>query len=439
LSNSKIGNIHRSHYSSQLDRSLLGKKVRVAGWVEDSRLVGGIIFLTIRDPRGISQVVYRRQDTEASIFSRAAKVQRQSAVVAEGIVSETRSKKTRVELKGQDLTVLNEATHPLPLDPTGRVPSSIDLRLDSRALDLRSPRVAAIFRLRHHVTQSIRRTFSEKGFMEVNTPRLIKAGAEGGATLFSLDYFGTPAYLAQSPQLYKEQLTLAIDRVFEISTFFRAERSATRKHLNEFVSVDMEAAFMDEHDVMGICEDIIVEAYKAVSKSCPEELSLLNLDLKVPEKPFPRMTYTQAIDSLRNSGLKVKPGEDLTDAMLGALGSSRPDFFWITEWPTALKPFYIEVKEDDPQYSRSFDLMMGPLELASGGMRVNIKSKLEQRLLEHGLNLDSFKYHLAAFDWGMPPHSGWGLGLDRLMMVIAGVKNIRECVLYPRDQFRIVP
>jgi aspartyl-tRNA synthetase len=439
LSNSKSNNVHRTHYSSQLDKSLLGKKVRVAGWVEDSRVVGGIIFLTIRDPRGISQIVYRRQDTQQHIFDRALKVPRQSAVVAEGIVSETRSKDTKMEVKGEDLMILNEAIHPLPLDPTGRVSSSIDVRLDARALDLRSPGVAAIFTVRHHVAQSIRRTFSENGFVEVSTPRLIKAGAEGGATLFSLDYFGNPAFLAQSPQLYKEQLTLALDRVFEISTFFRAEKSATRRHLNEFVSVDMEAAFMDEDDVMRICEDIIVEAYRTVTENCGEQLLLLNVDVKVPEKPFAKMTYADAVESLRKSGLTVNLGDDLTDAMLGTLGRSRPDFFWLTEWPTVLKPFYIEVTQNDPDYTRSFDLMKGPLELASGGMRVSIKEKLQQRLSKLGLDLNSFKHHLSAFDWGMPPHSGWGLGLDRLVMTMLDVRNIKECVLYPRDQFRLVP
>lgn len=439
MSNSKNSNIHRTHYSTQLDRSLLGKKVRVAGWVEDSRVVGGIAFLTIRDPRGISLIVYRRQDTQHSVFDRVLKVPRQSAVAAEGIVSETRSKETRMELKGEDLIILNEAAHPLPLDPTGRVSSSIDVRLDARALDLRSPNVSAIFTVRHHVTQSIRRTFSEKGFIEVSTPRLIKAGAEGGATLFSLDYFGKPAYLAQSPQLYKEQLTLALDRVFEISTFFRAEKSATRRHLSEFVSVDMEAAFLDEDDVMQICEDIIVEAYRTVNENCREQLTLMNVDVKVPEKPFAKMTYAEAVEDLTKSGLKVNLGDDLTDAMLGALGKSRQNFFWLTEWPTVLKPFYIEVKENNPDYTRSFDLMRGPLELASGGMRVNIKEKLQQRLSRLGLNLNSFKHHLSAFDWGMPPHSGWGLGLDRLVMTMINAKNIKECVLYPRDQFRLVP
>ncbi|MEM2635224.1 MAG: amino acid--tRNA ligase-related protein, partial [Nitrososphaerales archaeon] len=238
--------VRRTHYSSQLSKSLLGSKVSVIGWIEDIRALGGIIFLTIRDVMGKAQIVFTKEKTPLELFEVVKKIPRQSVIMVEGKVKESKAKDFEVEVEGEKLEILAEAIHPLPIDPTGRVKASIDTRLDARALDLRNPSVAAIFKIRHHALQSIRKTFIERGFIEVNTSRIIGQAAEGGANLFSLDYFGKIAYLAQSPQLYKEQLTLSLERVFEISNFFRAEKSHTRKHLNEFISVDMEAAYFDE-------------------------------------------------------------------------------------------------------------------------------------------------------------------------------------------------
>jgi aspartyl-tRNA synthetase len=313
----------------------------------------------------------------------------------------------------------------------------MDKRLDARALDLRNPENLAIFRIRHVALQSIRKSLIEQGFLEVNTAKIIGQAAEGGANLFSLDYFGKKGYLAQSPQLYKEQLTMALDRVFEIGSFFRAEKSHTRRHLNEFTSVDIEAAFADEDDVMEVLEDTVRATIGVARDECSKELSILNHDLK-PLGKIERITYSQAIAELKKSGVEIKDGDDLTDQSLGVLASKHPAFFFLVEWPALLKPFYI-ARKDDTQISRSFDLQYGALELSSGGMRVSSRKELEHRLKEAGLSIESFAAHLEVFDWGMPPHSGWGLGLDRFMMILTGKANIRDVVLYPRDQFRFTP
>jgi aspartyl-tRNA synthetase len=355
----------------------------------------------------------------------------------QGLLKESKAKNVSVEVQIQQFRVLSEAVHPLPLDPTGRIDTNPDKRLDARALDLRNPENLAIFRIRHVALQSIRKALIEDGFVEVNTSKIIGQAAEGGATLFSMDYFGRKGYLAQSPQLYKEQLTMALDRVFEIASFFRAEKSHTRRHLNEFVSVDIEAAFADEKDVMDVLEEMVKKTIGDVKQSCSNELQLLNHDLRAPEL-IERISYSQAIAELKKEGVDVKFGEDLSDQTLGVLGKKHSSFYFLDKWPASLKPFYI-AREEGTDFSRSFDFQYGALELASGGMRVSDRKELEERLKSAGLSLESFSSHLQVFDWGMPPHSGWGFGFDRFMMVLTGKSNIREVVLYPRDQFRLTP
>ncbi|MCP8310784.1 MAG: aspartate--tRNA(Asn) ligase [Candidatus Methylarchaceae archaeon HK01M] len=431
--------LERRFFASELDESLLGEKVNVAGWVEDIRPLGALIFLTVRDASGVVQAVFGKSNTPQDVFTTASSVARQSIVVIHGTVKESKAKDMRVEIQSDSIEILSLATHPLPIDPTGRVDSSLDLRLDSRALDLRNPSKAAIFKIKHTALQSIRKTLIDEKCIEVNTPKIIGQAVEGGATLFSLDYFGKEAFLAQSPQLYKEQLTLSLGRVFEISTYFRAEKSHTRRHINEFVSVDLEAAFSYKDDVMVMLEKVATKAIEDVLKNCQDELQILNRDIVVPRIPFDKITYSEAIEELAESGLRMNFGEDLDTKALRKLGKRHKGFYFIVDWPTKLKPFYIETKEGNYEISESFDLMYDYIELASGGTRVSDKEKLERRLSDSGLDTKKFSDHLKAFTWGMPPHAGWGLGLDRFIMVLTGMRNIREVVLYPRDRFRLNP
>lgn len=429
----------RTHYSSDLSKKLVGQRVSVAGWVEDVRSLGSLLFMTIRDVSGVSQAVFIKDKTPPGEFLTAKLVTRQSAVIVQGVVRKSRAKGMEVEIHAERIHVLSSATPPLPIDPTGRVGSSLDTRIDARALDLRNPQVAAIFKVKHTTLQSIRRILAEDRFIEVNTPKIIGAAAEGGATLFGVDYFGKHAYLAQSPQLYKEQLTLSLDRVFEVSTYFRAEKSHTRRHLNEFVSVDIEAAFFLKEDVMKVAEEVVFRAIKDVLKECPKELKTLRFAPELPRMPFERITYSDAIRELERSGFKITPGQDLDTRALRRLSKIHSSYYFIVDWPTSLKPFYIDTKEEDKDYTESFDLMCGYVELASGGLRVSDGKKLAERIAESGLSLDSFSDHLKAFTWGMPVHSGWGLGLDRFVMVLTGRKNIRDVVLFPRDRLRLTP
>ncbi len=428
--------IRRTHYTSELNDSLVGKSVRIAGWIEDLRELGSIVFLTVRDVSGAAQVV---ATPEQILLSPGDKIPRQSVVAISGVVQKSKAKAFPVEVKAGEVSVLSVAKHPLPVDPTGRVGSSIDARLDARALDLRNPAVMSLFKIRHEALQSIRRTLAQQKFVEVNTPKVIGSASEGGANLFSFEYFGKRAYLAQSPQLYKEQLTMALDRVFEIASYYRAEKSHTIRHLNEFVSIDIEAAFMDAEDVMQVAELVVRNALADLKERCPGELEQLGTEVTVPSLPFERVTYAQILADLAKDGIKLEFGEDLPDHALRVLGERRKGYYWIVDWPLKLKPFYIHEKEGDPNLSCSFDLQYGFLELASGGRRQHDVSKLRDRLKEQGLNPDDFRDHLKVFEWGMPPHSGWGLGFDRFIMAVCNAKNIREVVLYPRDTERLAP
>jgi len=393
----------KTHDISELNEELIGKQVVLGGWIEDLRKLGKMSFITLRDVSGISQVIVKGE-----LNDNLGEINRQSVVSIKGIVQETKARDFAFEVKAEEL-------------------------------DMRNQKTASIFKLRHHVLQSLRKTLAEKKFIEITTPKIIGSASEGGADLFSLDYFGDTAYLAQSPQLYKEQMTIGLERVFEISNFYRAENSHTGRHLTEFTSIDIEAAFMDYTDVMDVLEALVIEVYKFTSENCKKEQEMIDHTIEIPSAPFERITYNQCIEELKQAGEKVEFGDDLLDAHLRIIGKNHPGFYFLTDWPMKLKPFYIREKDEDATLSRSFDLQFGYLELSSGGTRLHDSELLKSRLKEQDLDPAQFTDHLKTFDWGMPPHSGWGMGLDRLMTTLIGIDNVREVVLYPRDPDRLRP
>ena len=421
---------------SQLNESLIGNLVIVAGWVEDVRDIGRLVFVVIRDTTGAVQAIAKGDKVKI-----AKGIPRQSSIIISGLLKKSEARDFLFEVDVQDLSVCSRANYPLPIDATGRVNSSLDKRIDSRALDLRNPSVSRIFKARGIALSAIREDLSTSGYIEVNTPKIIGTASEGGADLFSFDYFKKKAYLAQSPQLYKEQLIVALDRVFEIGPYFRAEKSHTVRHLSEFVSVDTEAAFVDYAYSMTILEQIIRKVVEAVSNGPSDSGASWNDTIlgKNLVEPVRKVTYKRCLQHLSNNGQKIEFGTDLTDSSLRLLGEKYRGFYFITDWPTRLKPFYIQEKRKDPEVSESFDLQYGYLELASGGTRLHEKECLRNRLEQKGLRPQDFAEHLKVFDWGIPPHAGWGLGFDRLLMVLTNSQNVREVVLFPRDVERLNP
>ncbi|TBR24594.1 MAG: aspartate--tRNA(Asn) ligase, partial [Candidatus Nitrosotenuis sp.] len=387
----------KTHNIDEISSSMEGNNVVIGGWVEDLRKLGKLTFLTVRDVTGLAQVIVKDSSMVPEDLTR------QSVILVQGIIQSTKARDFTFEIKADGVDILTKAVHPLPIDPIGRLESNIDNRLNARALDLRNQRVAAIFKIRHHVLASLRKILTEKKFIEVTTPKIIGSASEGGANLFSLEYFGKKAYLAQSPQLYKEQLTIGLERVFEISSFYRAEKSHTGRHLSEFTSIDIEAAFFDYTDVIEVLEDLVIAVFSDVVQNCKSELDILERKLDVPKKPFDRITYTQVLAELEKAGIKLKFGDDLLDSHLKIIGENHPGLFFLLDWPMSLKPFYIHEKDEDPKLSRSFDLQYGYLELSSGGRRLHDPAKLKSRIAEQGLDPASFEDHLKSFDWGMPP------------------------------------
>jgi aspartyl-tRNA synthetase len=373
------------------------------------------------------------------VLSKSEILQKRFSLAVKGIAKKTSMTPRGVEVVPSSIKILSTATEQLPIDITGKTPANIEARLDARALDLTQEKSLAAFKIQHTTLEAIRSYLFDNGFLEVHTPRIIASATEGGAELFSVDYFGQKAYLAQSPQLYKEQLTMSFEKVFEVGPFFRAEESHTRRHISEFTSVDIEEAFANAEDVMQLLEHVIHHACAVVRQKCAAELSVLKYKFEVPEVPFKRFTYDQILDDLRAEGVNIPWGEDIPTEALRELGKLYPFFYFITDWPTHAKAFYIKPRDDKPEVCEGFDLMWRYIEVVSGGTRISQKDQLMQRMKEKGLNPESFKYHLQAFDYGMPPHAGWAIGLERLTMVLTGKKNIREVTLYPRDRVRLTP
>ena len=433
-----IGDWRRTHFSADVKPEIDGQEVTLFGWVQEIRDLGGIRFIILQDREGTIQVTVLRKKAGNEVVSKSDVLQKRYSIGVKGTVKKTQMTPRGVEVLPKEIKIFNAAEQ-LPIDICGRTPANLEVCLDSRALDLCLEKNIAIFKIQHEAVEAIRDFLFERGFLEVHTPRIIASATEGGAALFQLDYFDRKAYLAQSPQLYKEELVMSLEKVFEIGPFFRAEESHTRHHLSEFVSIDIEQAFATAEDVMQILEQLMQHACKTVAERCKGELQTLKHTVKVPEVPFKRLTYSQLLDELKHEDIEIPWGEDIPTPAFRTVGKLHPYFFFLVDWPTESKAFYIKPRDDKPEISEGFDLMWRWMELVSGGTRIASKELLIERLKEKGLNPESFKYHLEAFDYGMPPHAGWAIGLERLTMMLTGRKNIREVTLYPRDKFRLTP
>jgi aspartyl-tRNA synthetase len=433
-----IGDWRRTHFSADVKPENDGEEITLFGWVQEIRDLGAIRFIILQDREGTIQLTILRKKAGNEVVSKVDVLQKRYGIGVKGIVKKTQMTPRGIEVLPKEIRIFNTAEQ-LPIDICGKTPANLEVCLDARALDLCLEKNIAVFKIQHEAVDAIRDFLFERGFLEVHTPRIIASATEGGAELFQLDYFDRKAYLAQSPQLYKEELVMSLEKVFEIGPFFRAEESHTRHHLSEFVSIDIEQAFATAEDVMQILEQLMHHVCRTVVEKCKRELQTLKYAVKVPEVPFKRLTYSQILEELKDAGTEIPWGEDIPTPAFRTLGKLHPYFFFIIDWPTESKAFYIKPRDDKPEICEGFDLMWRWMELVSGGTRIASKQLLMKRLVEEGLNPESFKHHLEAFDYGMPPHAGWAIGLERFTMMLTGRKNIREVALYPRDKFRLTP
>lgn len=430
----------RTKYCSEISSDDFDKEIIVAGWAQDIRNLGSIAFILLRDRTGVLQITALKKALSPELFQALVTIPRESAVSVKGIVKESKEAKLGFEIVPLEMTVLGHASTPLPLGIVDKVGVDFETRFEHRFLDLRRPERQAIFKIRHTLLKAAREQLEKEGFIEVHTPKTIISATEGGANLFQIQYFEKQAFLAQSPQLYKQILmATGFDKVYEIATCFRAEEHNTPKHLNEFISIDIEQAFADEEDVMQVLERVIQKIIKKLNEDNKKELELLQVKIPIPQLPFKRVKYDECVKIARSKGAELKYGEDFSAEALRAVGEELKGFYFITKWPTQAKPFYIQPFEDNKEFCRAFDLMRRDKELTSGGQRVHNPILLRQRLKEQGLNPENFKYYLESFEYGMPQHAGWGLGVERALMIITNMQNIRECTLFPRDRTRLVP
>ncbi|MCA6213078.1 aspartate--tRNA(Asn) ligase [Thermococcus bergensis] len=438
--------MYRTHYSSQITEELHGKKVKVAGWVYEVKDLGGIKFLWLRDREGIVQITAPKKKVNEEVFALIPKLNSEDVIAVEGVVNFTPKAKLGFEIIPEKIEILSRADSPLPLDPTGKVKAELDTRLDNRFMDLRRPEVMAIFKIRSSVFKAVRDFFYQEGFIEIHTPKIIATATEGGTELFPMKYFERDAFLAQSPQLYKQiMMASGLDRVFEIAPIFRAEEHNTTRHLNEAWSIDAEMAFIESEDeVMGLLERLVAHAINYVREYNEKELKILDLELEEPKLPFRRITYTQALEILKDLGKEIPWGEDIDtegEKMLGQYIKETydEDLYFIYQYPSEAKPFYIMRYDDKPEISRAFDLEYRGVEITSGGQREHRYEKLKEQIAEKGLKVESFEFYLKAFRYGMPPHGGFGLGAERLLKQMLNLSNIREVILFPRDRRRLEP
>ena len=432
----ELGEWRRTHYSNELNSSLADSDVTVMGWISSIRGHGNISFVTIIDRIGEIQIVAKKGSCPDELLEKISKLKEHSCIGLIGKVKTSDKSPTGVEVIPKDLKVFSAVEKIPPFDPYAKTVKNIDTRLEIRAIDLRRDNLKKIFQARSEVLKVIREYFYEENFIEVNTPKIIATATEGGAALFPIFYYNKEAFLAQSPQLYKEQLTMSFEKVFEIAPIFRAEPSRTNRHLSEAISVDFEESYVDYNDVMKRIEQIIIRTISVIQKFSQDNSGT---EFMIPVKPdtIPVYTYAELLEKIQNAGVKSQWGDDLYPAQLNKIGIT--GFYFIKDWPIGPKPFYVKVSKNDPKISESFDLMYGDLEISSGSTRIEKKMELEDRMRNKGMKIDTFGYHLNAFEYGVPPHAGCGIGLERLMMALTGTENIRDTTFYPRDVDRLTP
>ena len=414
----------------------------ISGWVHEVRDLGGLAFFLIRDRTGIIQVTIPKKKVSDAVLAAAKAVSRESVVKVVGMVKAMEKAPGGRELIPDTFEIVSLAATPLPLDVVEKVPADLDTRLDSRFLDVRRPRVAAVFQIRSAAMHAMNDYFHKEGFIGITTPKIVAAATEGGTELFPIAYFDKEAFLNQSPQLYKQMMMAAgFEKVYEIGPIFRAEEHNTTKHLNEATSIDIEVSYVDHHEVMRILEDLIVKTYEYVNATCGDYLANLEIaDFAVPKAPFARLPYADAIAiAQKKIADPIKYGDDIGAAAEHAIGDEIGGHYFIVDWPTEIRPYYAMPYENDPSICKAFDLMHPRMELSSGAERVHQYDLLVSQIKKKGLNPESFEFYLRPFRFGMPPHAGWGLGADRLIMTMLGLSNVREAVLFPRDMHRLVP
>ncbi|MBI2670811.1 aspartate--tRNA(Asn) ligase [Candidatus Woesearchaeota archaeon] len=435
----------RRYYAAEIDKSLDKQFVVLKGWVHELRELGNIKFLLLRDNSGIVQVTIIKKNINESKFKEISKISKESVIEIDGQASKSKEAPNGIEVIMKDFNVLSLSKPVLPLEVTEKTPSMPQQRFDFRSIDLRKPKNHAIFIVQSKLIEGIIEYLNANGFIQVFTPCIMGSASESGADVFKIDYYGKKAFLRQDPQLHR-QLTIAagFEKIYDLGPSWRAEVSHTTKHLCEHRTIAVETAFInDEVDVIRLQENLVIASLKKVNKECKEQLKLLNVKLKIPESTLPELRFPQVYYMLEKHDKNIY-GQDL-DAEAEKIiheyvrKKYNSEFYFLNRFPFKIKPFYVMRVDDEKEWARSIDLYYNGVELSSGGQREHRYQVLISQIKEKGLNPEHLEWFTKFFQYGVCPHGGFALGIERLTKQLLNLENIRDAVLFPRDPERLLP
>ncbi len=417
-----------------------GETVSIRGWLYNQRSSGKIAFLQVRDGTGVVQAIVSRNDVSESVWESVGQLTQESSLIVRGEVKADERAPGGFELGLEDLETIHIAEK-YPITPKEH---GIEFLMDQRHLWLRSSRQIAAMKIRAKVTRICRSYYDDRGFTLIDSPILTPASAEGTSTLFSTDYFGETAYLTQSGQLYLEPACMALGKVYCFGPTFRAEKSKTRRHLLEFWMLEPEVAFAMLDDIMDLAEDSIEHVVQTALVECADELEVLERDttsLQRVQKPFPRISYDEAVEILAGAGEQFEWGDDFGGGDETVISEQFDRPVMVHRYPTVVKAFYMEPDPERPEVALAVDMLApeGYGEIIGGSQRIHDHDLLLSRIHEHGLNEDAYKWYLEIRRYGTVPHSGFGMGLERVVAWISGLPHLRETIPYPRLLGRIYP
>ena len=423
-----------------------GKNVVIAGWVENVKELPNLRFVILRDRTGLAQITLSKKESPQDLLALTERLNLQDVIAVEGIVPDKQIAKIGPEMKPTSIKVLGRSETPLPIDVTGASETQLDVRLDWRVLDLRNPRNHAIMTIESKFMEAAEEYLRHHGVTQVATPAILGGASEGGSEVFKLDYFGNPAFLRQDPQLHR-QLAIAggLDKIYDLGPSWRAEMSHTPRHLCEHHTFAVELGFIsDETDTQRFEEELVAHTLGALVETAKPELEILGVTLEKPSTPFPEVRFPEVYDILKEYGKVVPFGEEPDREGESILAKhvkekTNSDFFFMNRFPFSVKPFYVMRVDEDPTWARSVDLVYRGMELSSGGQREHRHSKLMEQVKIKGLDEASIAWFTNNFRYGVPPHGGFALGVERTIMQMLRVENIREVCLFPRTPERLRP
>ncbi len=423
------------------------RKVHIGGRVSRINDLKSARFIWVKDVSGAIQVTVIKKKTSPELLTTLESLMPNDFVAINGHIPEEVKAASGLEIIPDSVRIVSKAMGPSPIDIDGYNETSVDKRLDWRALDLRNSRSTAIFLIQSKLMEGMQKHLYSEKFMQVFTPSLMGVSSEGGSEVFNLKHFGKNAFLRQDPQLHRELLMVAgFEKIYEIGPSWRAELSNTPQHLTEHRTCAAEISFIDdEHDIIKVEQNLIVHGLSAVVKDCQEELKALGIELNVPKLPFPVLEFPKVYEILEELGFKYQRGrEDYDKKGEMALGNYvkekyNSDFFFVNRFPFAVKPFYVMKVDEDPTWARSVDLIYKGMELSSGGQREHRYEKIISQAKEKGLDIENLEWFTNFFKYGAPPHGGFSIGMERFVMQILNLQNIREASLFPRAPERLVP